>query len=951
MTSAPRPDPDSLSPAESLFAAHVARVACGEPADLDALCREHPPHADELRRLDADWKRHLPLADRAGLLSTAQAGDPAPVGPSPEERAAIERLLAELSAQSGFQDRYVFEGEIGQGGMGVVYRVLDQKLDRRLALKVIRGRHGALPGAQLSPPSARQLARFLNEARITSQLDHPGIVPVHEAGADEEGRVYFTMKLVQGRTLAELLELHAVGNERWTLARMLGILQRVCEAVAFAHERGVIHRDLKPSNVMVGDFGEVYVMDWGLARRLGVEEEPAARSMQQAVDDELSRGLTLTREGELVGSPAYMSPEQARGESAAMGPWSDVYALGAILHELLAGRAPYEKVGEQATAAQILARAAAGPAEELVSRTAPPELVAICHKAIAWRREQRYANVRELAADIERFLAGRTVKAMRTGAWIEARKWVQRNRSLASALAAAVLILVAGVIGTSIFAARADEKAREADAARFETLMKNVDSAAQRGDWAGAVEAVHTVRESSFEWPTHLYLVEARALLAAPQPEAAAKVLDELAARPDAGAFAAQVRLLRTDIALELAHAIDRGEVEIPADLEQGLEGADLHYARALLARDTETASRELDAALELDPFHYAASSQRLVLWIFQGRYADALASAEVAHRMRPADAGPLAAKAVALSRLGREAESRACLEQIEREHGAAKAQPLAQSNALFTLFDQSMRSGIAIGDPAADMTAAMRAQTPLLQSHATSFGALGLTIPALRRGWAETVQGMLFTQQEGMAHARELFRSARESHRDAFFTFMEASSWTCSHDNTPAQKMEYFRRAVELFGVALTEKSLVAGIEPQARFLRLRCNSELSRQAKETQRKAQILEDANWFAEHPDFSQYQLTTLVEEPCNQQEPLLGLRVALAWNELHPGTLECQRLIARMAYFSGAWKLARSSAEAVLGKDPAHAEAARVIERSLEAARAWADQETPRPPWK
>ena len=253
----PVPDPDSLTPAESLFAGHLAELELGARTDFEALCREHPTHADELRRLMAEWLRHESLAGRAGLRAGTHTRDADLVAPSAEERAAVERLLTELASSSGFVDRYLIQGEIGHGGMGVVYRVLDRKLDRQLALKVIRGRQSSLPGLAPSPPSSRQLARFLNEARITSQLDHPGIVPVHESGADPEGRVYFTMKLVQGRTLAELLELHAIGNERWTLARMLGILQRVCEAVAFAHERGVIHRDLKPSNVMVGDFGEV----------------------------------------------------------------------------------------------------------------------------------------------------------------------------------------------------------------------------------------------------------------------------------------------------------------------------------------------------------------------------------------------------------------------------------------------------------------------------------------------------------------------------------------------------------------------------------------------------------------------------------------------------------------------------------------------------------------------
>jgi len=445
--------------AAALIADLLERLERGEVVELASCIAAHPDLERELRELG----EHLAEVDRGFDAEARRAA---------LERAEIERLLAAVTGQDSFIERYVIEAEVGTGGMGIVYRVLDKKLGRPLALKVIRGRASVLPTGKTPPVAPRQLSRFLNEARVTGQLDHPGIVPVHEVGVDDEGRAYFTMKLVRGQTLGDVLKRHASGDEDWTLPRVLGLIQRVCEAMAFAHERGVIHRDLKPANVMVGDFGEVYVMDWGLARRLADGDEPAATAGQAAIDEELSTQTTRTRDGDLVGTPAYMSPEQARGEITQMGPWSDVYSIGAMLYELIAGSPPYVKKGEVVSGVQILTRIVAGPPKALESRRAPPELIAISMKAIERElgdpkalepeRGKRYSSARQLAADIERFLTGRSVKALETGAWVETRKWIQRNKALSGALASVLVIAIAGATAFALKAGEADRNATDA---------------------------------------------------------------------------------------------------------------------------------------------------------------------------------------------------------------------------------------------------------------------------------------------------------------------------------------------------------------------------------------------------------------------------------------------------------------------------------------------------------
>ncbi len=406
--------------------------------------------------------------------------------PEAEGESHQSQLLDRLRKHVPEGSRYQLQGEIARGGMGAILKIWDEDLRRNLAMKVILGRAEASSGGGSPPVDRRLLARFLEEAQVTGQLDHPGIVPVHELGLDSTGRVYFTMKLVKGRDLKQVLELVFEEREGWNETRALGVILKVCESVAYAHSKGVVHRDLKPANVMVGSFGEVYVMDWGLARVLGRKDshdlrlvpEQSTQSIRTARRDERDGtpdAPLLTEDGDVVGTPSYMPPEQARGEIEKLSTRSDVYSIGAILYHVLTRQAPYCPPGARVSNHAVLGMVLHGPPPpvEEIRRDAPAELVAIQEKAMARDASARYASTLELAEDLQAYLEGRVVRAHQTGAWIEARKWVRRNKPLAASLAAAVVLLVAGLATSLAFKSRADQKAADLSAANTTIGQRN----------------------------------------------------------------------------------------------------------------------------------------------------------------------------------------------------------------------------------------------------------------------------------------------------------------------------------------------------------------------------------------------------------------------------------------------------------------------------------------------
>lgn len=353
---------------------------------------------------------------------------------------AQEQPASQLSTLPA--DKYVPGDKLGSGGMKLVRRALDKNAARDVAM------------AKMLDPEARakKISRFIREARIAAALEHPNIVPIYDIGVDNEGKPYFTMKLLGGETLHSILQKMNAGDadyrKRYPLSKLLQIFLGVCNAVSFAHSRGVIHLDLKPANIQVGDFGEVLVLDWGLAKVL--DKDPAQFPHRL----KLAEGLRdMPSEGVVRGTPGFMGPEQSRGEYASLNEHTDIFSLGAVLYTILKCTTPGKKerakptTADSATTAQDTPKPA--PIKAAHGFKVPPALEAVAVKAMARQPGKRYQTVGELGGDVQAFLDGYATKAQQAGAITLLRLLIRRHNVVTSLICVSILI-VFGVFAVSI---------------------------------------------------------------------------------------------------------------------------------------------------------------------------------------------------------------------------------------------------------------------------------------------------------------------------------------------------------------------------------------------------------------------------------------------------------------------------------------------------------------------
>jgi serine/threonine protein kinase len=451
----------ALSPArrgllEPLVEEHVRQHGGDPQRSLAALSSVGSVRKQLSQVADADVQ--------ASLAQVAAAGAVAPLPPT-EDAYPTRRPAAEEGA-TGLRFRILRPH--AKGGLGIVFVAHDGELHREVALKEIQVHHADREESR---------ARFLLEAEVTGGLEHPGIVPVYGLGHYADGRPFYAMRLIKGDSLKEAIaRFHEAdrpgrdpGERTLALRELLRRFVDVCNAVAYAHSRGVLHRDLKPGNVMVGAYGETLVVDWGLAKVAG-------RTQGSATDEATLRppsadSGTPTQIGSAIGTPSFMSPEQAAGRLDQLGPASDVYSLGATLYCLLTGKAPFD--GRDA--GEMLRKVQRGdfvPPRQL-KREVPQALEAVCLKAMAVRPEDRYPTARALAGDVEKWLADEPVSAWREPWRQRAGRWARRHPALVAAVAVGGIVFAAGAVVLALFALEAGQQAERA--------KKNEDNAVARG--------------------------------------------------------------------------------------------------------------------------------------------------------------------------------------------------------------------------------------------------------------------------------------------------------------------------------------------------------------------------------------------------------------------------------------------------------------------------------------
>jgi serine/threonine-protein kinase len=448
----------------------VCALRPDQQAALEALVNLHVErHEGDIERSLAALAVSTPL--RQELDSVADGEVHASLSRlTPRDVDAPSPLLSTVaqSRPPGAGLRYLTLRPHGKGGIGEVFVALDQELNREVALKEIQSQHAQ---------DDHSRGRFVREAEITGGLEHPGIVPVYGLGQYADGRPYYAMRLIQGETLREAIarfhrtsggvnRRRADGGDQprrssaFELRALLTRFIAVCNTIAYAHSRGVIHRDIKPSNIMLGKYGETLLVDWGLAKALGSDRprEESTTPPEPTLVPHLSDGSAETQVGSALGTPAYMSPEQAAGRVDLLGPASDIYSLGATLYTMLTGRAPIE----DREVATVLRRVQQGdwlPPRQ-VKRDVHPALDAICRKAMALRPEDRYPTALALAADVEHRLADEPVAAYREPWTSRARRWGRRHRALVAGIAAALVVAAAGLTAATVLLSLSNRRER-----------------------------------------------------------------------------------------------------------------------------------------------------------------------------------------------------------------------------------------------------------------------------------------------------------------------------------------------------------------------------------------------------------------------------------------------------------------------------------------------------------
>ncbi len=553
-------------------------------------------------------ERPKPGTDRASEAETLPPEPPHEASTLPPGQTAAYRTQG--AAAGAEIPGYDILAELGRGGMGVVYKARQRDLPRTVAVKMILA--GGHAGEQ-------ELARFRTEAEAVARLQHPNIVQVFEVG-EASGHPFLALEYCEAGSLADRID--GTPQPPRQAAQLVETLAR---AVHAAHQKDIVHRDLKPANVLLDAEGRPKITDFGLAKKLDTAAGP-------------------TVSGAVMGTPSYMAPEQAAGRGHQVGPGADVYALGAILYELLTGRPPFKAPTALDTMLQVLADEPVPPRR--LQPLVPRDLDTICLKCLEKEPRKRYLRAQDLADDLGRFLRFEPIAARPARALYRLGKFARRNKILMGAISAVSFAMLAGVIGISLSLARARAAEREARSAQAEAehLLEvshrdAVRLATRRGAWNTVLEITQQALASDPPDANALRLDRVRALCALYRTPQAARELEDLSHRADLGELQPQVLLWQADLEMNRSSAaMESALQQVRQALDRGLPPAEAAYARGLLANNSPEAIEHFREAIRVDPFNPRANGMLALLLICLGRREEARDQLRLAETLFPED-------------------------------------------------------------------------------------------------------------------------------------------------------------------------------------------------------------------------------------------------------------------------------------------------------------------------
>jgi serine/threonine protein kinase len=821
---------------------------------------------------------------------------------------------------------------MGQGGQGDLWKIWDFEFRRVVVMKCL---------TEQALQSESSVYRFLAEAQIASQLEHPGILPIFDAGLDSDGRPFYTTQLLPGTTFGDIWrKVHDPAISEWSVNRALELLLRVCDVMGHAHNRGIIHRDLKPSNVLVGAFGDVRVIDWGSAHVLKKArknfEEPFARFNYPPIqtDREDAVGgdpdsIHATAKSGLPMTTLFTPPELLSGELNQIGLQTDIYSMGVMLYELLSGRSPYSTPdGHIPEPTELKRLILAGPPPRLrsLNRSIPRDLAAICEKAMAHAKTDRYSTMEELGDDIRAALEVRPVQARKPGPLLKLQKWGQRN--VFYVLAAGTVVIVSSA---AFFITKGFEAQREA--ARQNTALRSAELAARSGQWRASLQHLDEAEAAGYHDWIYLHLQRAEAWTVLNEPQRSQAELAKLVHRSDLGSQRGLVLLRMGEHELFDEDTSDRGAQHVRDAMSAGLTGADEPFAKGLLAQSSLDALSLFRQALVLNPYYHGAHVHILGLEFLLGHHQELETEIQIFKTLYPEDPSPTFLEAMELASVDRFADAQARLASLA---GAANPEMLKrlesgcrQTAAAAKYYDVNTF----LGSPQTNLDQVMVETAPMLFSNDISSGANPKEairipqLPCVKQGMLEGftgVRSLMIPFLSDPKAAVQKIKSGWQHHPEALMPAMAGMLLERRQPREGAKSVTLLSMQADLFQMAADSPSTLPHLPRLARYLAAKSQFELAlgKQPDSLAAGPACLENARRACATDECSAAELAAYYDFAFKLQDYDLARELLVKWENRQPGNPLIVHKRVELELAVGALGAARERLEQILARNPA-----------------------------